>query len=694
MRPHGRSPWILAAALALAAALLAPPAARADGEEKSVTIPLTSLVLFTSGVAYFQHDGTVDGSAKMELVFSPDQVNDLLKSLVLRDLDGGSVSSVTYSSRDPIERTLRTFALNLTSNPTLASLLAQARGEPTEVALPDGTKTTGTIISVERREGQTGAKGPVAGEFLNLSTQAGIRSMALNDIQGIRFLRAEVQDDLAQALQLLSSSHGIEKKKVVLHFSGTGKRRVRIGYILESPVWKTSYRLVLGEAAGSHFLQGWAMVENTSDADWKAVALSLVSGRPITFTMDLYQPLYIQRPEVQLELYQSLVPKKSQMAMDTGVQWAEEGLAESASAAPSMAKAAPPPSAPAARAQASGAGAQPGDFSVSQGVTAAATGAQVGNLFQYAIEKPVTLPRQQSALLPIVNQAVSGERYSLYNESTQQKYPLNAVKLKNSSGLHLMQGPLTVFDGGTYAGDAQISDLAPGAEQLVTYALDLDTEVEALPGAGPETLVTVKIAKGIFSSTIRQQRERDYNIRNRGTRNRTVLVEHPFQPEWTLESPKDPLERARDVYRFAVPVAAGKSGRLAVVETRLIDQSVAVTTLPGDRIDFYMRNGAVSAAVKAALQKLLDLRQKLSDATGARASREARVNEISSDQARIRGNMDRLSQDSDLYKRYVKTLTDQEDELARLRDDIAKLREQEAARKKDLDAYILSIDVK
>ena len=460
--------------------LLAPLTASAQADEKDVTVPISTLVMFTSGVGYFQHDGTVDGNAKMELTFSTGQINDLLKSLVLRDLDGGAISSVTYSSRDPITRTLKSFSIDLTSNPTMANLLAQTRGESVAVTMASGTTQTGTIISVETRQVPTAAKGEITGDFVTLNTAAGITSIALMDVQGIRFLRKEVQDDLAQALQVLSSSHGIEKKKLVLHFTGTGKRRVRIGYILEAPVWKTSYRLVLGDAS-SHLLQGWALVENTSDTDWRNIALMLVSGRPITFTMDLYQPLYIQRPEVQMELYQSLIPRTNQMAMEAAAPEEDAAMAEAAppAPAPSAAKAAAPR---ALMGAASGAGAPGGDFSVSQGVTAAAQGGQVGELFQYSIEKPVTLPRQQSAMLPILNQAVNGERYSLFNEATDPKHPLNAVKLKNSSTLHLMQGPITVFDAGTYAGDAQITDLAPGAEQLVTYAMDLDTEVQASTG--------------------------------------------------------------------------------------------------------------------------------------------------------------------------------------------------------------------
>ena len=664
----------------------------APSDEKDATVPLSTLVLFTSGVGYFQHDGTVDGNGKMELTFSADQINDLLKSLVLRDLDGGSISSVTYSSRDPITRTLKSFSIDLTSNPTLAGLLVQTRGEQVAVTLGTGSTQTGTIIGVESRAVPGGARGDaVTADFLTLNTAAGVTSVALADVQGIRFLRKEVQDDLAAALQVLSSSHGIEKKKVVLHFTGTGKRRVRIGYILEAPVWKTTYRLVLGDAS-SHLLQGWALVENTSDTDWRSVALTLVSGRPITFIMDLYQPLYIQRPTVQLELYQSLMPKTNQMAM---TEAAPEGEADEAAAeeVPSPAPSARAAAAPLALSRSgAGAPAQPG-FSVNQGVSAAATGGQVGELFQYVIEKAVSLPRQQSAMLPILNQQVSGERYSLFNVNTDPTHPLNAVKLKNSSTLHLMQGPITVFDAGTYAGDAQITDLAPGAEQLVTYALDLDTEVAAAPGGSPSTLESVRISHGLFFMTVKAQQETDYAIRNNGTKNRTVLVEHPYQSDWTLASPRDALERTRDSYRFAVPVAGGKSTTLAVIQTKTVEQSIGLSSMAGDQVSLYLKNPVVSAAVKAALQKLADLQGKLAATSSQRAAREARVTEISNDQSRIRANMDRLNQSSDLFKRYVKTLSDEEDELGRLREDIAKLRDMETSQQRDIAAFIQGLEV-
>src|SRR6516164_578771 len=113
-------------------------------------------------------------------------------------------------------------------------------------------------------------------------------------------------------------------------------------------------------------------------------------------------------------------------------------------------------------------------LNVQQGVESAAQASNVGELFRYQIATPVKLERGKSAMLPIVNESVKGEKVSIYNEQIQSKHPLNGLRLKNSTDLHLMQGPITVFDDSAYAGDAQIQDLPPGSERLISYALDLD----------------------------------------------------------------------------------------------------------------------------------------------------------------------------------------------------------------------------
>ncbi|MHC4548590.1 MAG: hypothetical protein ACYTEZ_07415 [Planctomycetota bacterium] len=652
--------------------LLAALVPRAAAGEEAADLPLRRVVLFTSGVGYFQRDGQVTDDARLELRFDAAEINDLLKSLVLRDLDGGQISRVTYASRDPVTRTLKSFAVDLTTRPSLGQILDQVRGEEVEVVAPIAVK--GIVVGVEKVPMASGDT-VIQAEFLNLLTDQGLHSVALSQVQRLRFVRAELDRELRQALAALAQGRDTQKKSVALHFTGEGKRRVRVAYITESPVWKTSYRLVLGEDAPP-FLQGWAIVENTSDADWKDVRLTLVSGRPLSFIMDLYQPLYVKRPEVLLELYETLRPQKYADALE---REEEEPMADKRLGAVARRKRARPLKEKKAA-------------SVTAGVPTLAKAAAVGDLFRYEIETPVTLPRQKSALLPIVNAPIQGERVSIYNESVHAKHPLNGLRLDNTTGLHLMQGPITVFDEGMYAGDARIDDLAPQGKRLISYAMDLDTEVEPIARGAPAELVSVRLAKGTLIATRRLQRERTYLIRNRGQKKRRVLVEHPFQADWKLLRPVA-TERTREVYRFAVPVDPGRKGEVAVVEERQLEQVTRLTSLARDAIELYLRAPAVSAAVKEALTKIAALQHELGQTATELRRRETRVKETAQEQRRIRDNMARLDRTSQLYARYVQILTKQEDALAQLHQRIEELRDLKARQQRALDEYLLSLEI-
>src|SRR5262249_30551853 len=192
---------------------------------------------------------------------------------------------------------------------------------------------------------------------------------------------------------------------------------------------------------------------------------------------------------------------------------------------------------------------------------ASAQAGEVGELFQYAIATPVTLGRQKSAMLPIVNESVKGEKLSIYNQSVQVKHPLNGLRLSNSTALHLMQGPITVFDGATYAGDAKIEDLPPGAERLISYALDLKTEVAPEAKGRPDQLLKVKLIKGTMEVTRKNSRVHNWTVKNSDSKAKTVLIEYPLEANWTLVTPKEPTEKTRDLYRFAVKAEPGKPAK-------------------------------------------------------------------------------------------------------------------------------------
>ena len=692
--------------------------AAAETNEPAAALPLSEVILYSSGVGYFERLGDVEGNAQVDLRFKTDDINDLLKSMVVQDYNGGHVATVTYGSRDPLTRTLRSFGLDLTDNPTLGQLLNQARGEKISLQWPSAV--TGTIVGVEKRKQPVGENKEIDAEYLNLLTEDGLQSIPLAQATKVKLLNERLNSELDQALVMLAASHEKDKKTVGLTFDGQGKRKVGVSYVVQTPVWKTSYRLVLTDKTNS-FLQGWAIVENTSDEDWSNIRLSLVSGRPISFVMDLYQPLYATRPVVQPELFRSLRP---QVYSDALEEAKAVPLASAAPAAPAGrggrggggggfggggAGGATTFNAPVSAAQSYGLADSSGlrmqggaaaegraydSLNLSQGVAAAADTAQAGELFEYQIKTPVTIARQKSAMLPIVNQDVAGDKVSIFNATVQSKYPVNGFRLKNTTGLHLMQGPITVFDGGAYAGDARIEDLAPGQERLLSYGLDLKAEVQDENGPGSTTLTTVVVKKGLIVATRKIAEVKTYTVRNRDQKKKTVLIEHPYRGiDWTLLEPKEKPERTRDVYRFAVSVDPDKTTALTVREERPISETVALANTSNDLIAEYLRAQKISPKVKAALEKAAAMRDGLSQTGIELSRREQRNQEIAQEQSRIRQNMAGLDRTADLYNRYVNELGAQETQLADLRKEIEALRDKQTSQQRALDDYLMNLDV-
>lgn len=665
---------------------IAPLAAQ---EKEDLDLPIQRVLMFNSGVSFFEHSGKVAGDATVELKFNVEDVNDLLKSMVLQDLGGGTVSTVTYGSRDPITRTLQTFSIDLTGNPTLADLLRQVRGERVELDAP--TKVAGVIVGVETRQRRVGDNETIQEDYLTLLGDDGLRSIPLADVGRIKLADENLDAELRKALAVLASGKSKDKKTVTLGFSGKGERPVRVGYVQESPIWKTSYRLVLDENE-QPLLQGWAIVENTTEADWEDVELTLVSGRPISFVMDLYEPLYINRPVVEPELFASLRPqtyhqdlaKADEDFRRRAAASVEKELADRlARQQRGYGQAAGKPSAADKKAK----------WNLEQGVQSVASAGDVGEMVQYAIDSPVTLARGRSAMLPIINDKVSGKRLSIYNQSVHEKHPLAGLRLKNTSDLHLMQGPITVFDSGAYGGDAQIMDLAPGSERLISYAMDLHTEVAPTTDPQKKQLISLRLVKGTLTSNHKYTQTNTFTIKNSGQKEKTVLIEHPINSYWTLVSPKMPDEKTRDMYRFAVQAEPGTPVKLEVVEEHLERQSVAVTKLDSNTIGIYLSAPEVSEDIKTALREVVKHKQAVEQVARDRQEIQRQITVVDQEQNRIRQNMAQLDRNSDLYRRYVTKFTEQEDRIEALRQQMTDSIAKEQKLRKALDDYLIGLDL-
>jgi hypothetical protein len=692
----------------------------------AVELPITRVVLFNSGVGYFSRSGTITGDARVDLTFHETDINDLLKSMVLEDFDNGHISAVSYDSREPIARTLASFAINLNGNPTFADILSQLRGERVEVAVSPTAvnqpgKLVGTIVGVEKQKVPAGNT-TLDAEVLNLWCAEGMRAIRLTDIQSLRFSNPIIESEFRRALETLALSHDSQKKSVQLHFAGQGVRRVQVGYVMEAPIWKTSYRLILSEKE-KPYLQGWAMVENPTDEDWSNVKMALVSGRPISFKMDLYNPLYIDRPTVEPELFASLRPVTYSGGFgsrrDVGQAAAadrEKRLQELADEARGLAKQrgemrGAGPGAPGfggAEADSIQKSIKPNDPNakfakdtaaelarrIGTGtVQSAATAGALGDFFQYIIDHPVTLFRQKSAMLPIIGKDIEGTRLSIYNENVQKKHPLLGLRFKNTSGAHLNQGPITVFEGSVYAGDTRVLDVQPNEERLVSYAIDLGTEVDPKAGAGQQRIISVKAVRGIITTVTKVTDEKTYRIVNRSQTDRTVWIEHPnrtSQQFKLVDTPK-PVEDTPEVYRFETAVKAGQTTSLTVKEERDVTSTVTLTNGAEDQIRYFINLREASAGLKAKLQEALTIKGRWDEVRRELQQVVADLQRLHQDQDRIRKNLRDTPRDAEVYEVYLKKLSSQEKEIDGLTERQKKLMDEEFKARKKYEDFLSNI---
>ncbi len=691
-----------------------PPGNRAE----EFPLPLEKVVLFTSGVGYFQHGGKVNNDAQVEMSFKSEHINDLLKSMVLEDLGGGTVSTVSYASRDPLTKTLETFAVNLTDNPSMGQLLGRLRGEAIDVdAL---APASGTIVGVEKRAVPVGADKTIEKEFVTILTKDGLRTLPLDSITRIKLVDPRLQSELEKALAVLALGHDNEKKSVTLNFSGKGARDVRVGYVQQTPIWKTTYRLVLDDAVGGNqagqdagkklgnqaMLQGFAIVENTTDNDWKDVSMSLVSGRPISFVMDLYQPLYVPRPEVQQELYASLVPQVYRQDLAGGERdfLAAAGKPQEATvvakemrkrAERQLGRGTAAPQGGFAKNEAQDQPQSDSDtrdgksmFEAAASVQSMAQGGALGELFRYEIAKPVTIQRQRSAMLPIVGEKVEAEKVAIYDERVMAKHPLTGLRLVNSTKLNLMQGPITVYDGGAYAGDARVEDMAPGSERLLSYAVDLDVEIAPRAVVKPEEIVSVRVEKGTLIASRKLAREKKFDVKNSGDKAVKVLVEYPLESGWKLVKPAKADEVTRDRQRFVVIAQPGKPAVLDVAEEMLVDQRIVITNLDDNAILFYSNAKVTSPDVKKALTEVIRRKREIEQVVREKAASQQEIATVSQEQDRIRQNMQQLDRGSELYTRYVQKFAQQEDRVETLRKEVVQREKQEQETRRALDDFL------
>ncbi|MBV9468696.1 MAG: hypothetical protein JO316_14820 [Abitibacteriaceae bacterium] len=669
----------------------------------STPLPLREVVLFSSGVGYFQRSGKINGGAVVDLSFRTDQVNDILKSLVLSD-PTGSVQPVTYAPKDSLTRRLDSMGLSIHQTVSLGGLLCQFQGARIRLET-GGAATEGRLLSVsthretvEIKWDKTNQEGVVKQvELVNVLTESGLRAVSLEQVTQIQLLDEPLDQELRESLELLATGLGDQQRLVQLHFGGDKAREVRAGYLQEMPVWKTGYRLVLDKKQPP-YLQGWAIVENTTEEDWHEVRLSLVSGRPVSFIQELYQPIYLTRPTVEpqivgaptSELYESAMPIAGGGGMMAAPSpaMASAMITEFEEAIPQS-----PPSAPAARSLKRAAPSPVTAQKMAQSVVPQAQNAERGDLFEYVINQPVTLPRQQAAMVPIIGQAIEGKRIAIYNASGRVAQAMSGFRLKNNSKLHLSGGPITVFQDGIYAGDAQINHVQPGEERLISYAVDLDLTIVPTGQAPVLETTSITARHGVLLIERKQRKVWDYSLGNKSDGAKTVLVQQMIEPEFQLVEPTKLLEQTADEYRFEFEVPAKRTVELKVVMERPVTTTIALLNADINTTITYTQTSEVSKKLKSALQDLVRRKRKISEVQEQSDEMEQELEAIDNEQTRIRENMNALDHNNPLYQQYVQKLSAQETRIEELRQQLASLRRTAHEKQQELQDFVDNLTV-
>lgn len=626
-------------------------------------LPIAEVTLYKHGVAHLQRSGELKPGETARLDFKPDDMNDVLKSLTVTDRNGGKVNGVRYDSSDPLEKRLADFPFQLGAGASLAAFLDQMKGARVELKLSAGD-AAGIIISARVVE-QSDKDRPSQHEVLVLLMDSGdIRSFDLAAATAVKLSDPKQQSQLAAYLAVLNQSHARDRRGVYIDAVSSGARQLIASYMTPAPVWKSSYRLMFG-AANEPTLEGWAIIDNTSGDDWNNVRLAVVSGKPVSFITSLYEPRYIQRPFAELAENQAAAPIVYQGAMEAAAK----------TAAPK----------PQVQAQARDVPLNGRNFAEAlqfapSSFAATADTRQAGELFEYSFAAPVTVKQGESAMLPFLQQKIQARKLLVYSE-TYGLNPRDAAELTNNTGKTLDGGPITVYDTGSYAGEALVETLPMSDKRLISYGVDLGTRVTTAFDSSQAVVREIHFQRGILTTRSALQETKTYTVKNVDAKAKTLVIEHAQRPGYTLMEHK-PSETTPSAYRFEVKLAASDTQTFPVREERVYDESLSVTNLTPDLLAVYIQNQSLNESARRQLDQIAQKKREVAANDSAIRQADADVTALTQDQTRLRSNIEslnRVSGQQDQVQTYARQLAAAETKLAALRDTQSDLRKKKSA---------------
>jgi hypothetical protein len=683
--------------------------------ENDARLPIKRVVLYKNGVGYFEHSAKVHGNQDLSIDFTTAQLNDVLKSLTVVDLGEGHIASVRYNSIAPLNERLKTLRLPFGEAITRVDFLTAMRGARVEVH-SGSVSATGRLLSVEKesRVNEKGSSYDVT-EFSIVTDSGEMRNFDLGAGTSVRLAERELNDEVGKYLNLVGSSRARDLRRMTISAAGSGERNIFVSYISEVPVWKSTYRIII-PAAGDQkenkpLLQGWAIVDNTVGEDWRDVQLSLVAGAPQSFIENISQPFYARRPVVDLPPSVMLTPQEHEGTLSDAESNAMPATGNTGGVAGG----------------AGGAGIGAGGLyggsiggpirnksndtlsqtfhlnrrnSSSQDTIQAgianqhveAEGKATGDYFEYNVTQKITIGKNQSALVPILQARIEAEKVSIWNE--ESKEIRRALWLTNSSGLTLDSGTFNILDGDTFAGEGLIETVHPAERRLISYAADPALHIIMDEESSEKPVTHVRIAKGIMFLTHEQRDSRKYTLHNADTTPRQVVIEHSARPGWKLAEGTKPEETSASYLRFRVAVGAGKTENLQIEEYHPENTQYLLSELDDKQVELFSQQLQITPALQEVFHRVLEQKNLVDNLEAQLNQRQQELGAINKDQARLRENMKALKgspEEKALLQRYTHQLDSQEDRLGTLHKEIADLQDKQVQAKEQLDQMVQAV---
>ena len=631
-------------------------------------IPLKRVTLYSSGVAHYEHEGRVRGNGKIEMLFLPSQISDVLKSIFVKDPAAKNLS-INYQSEDTLKKTMQSLKIDLSENDSIFKIFNSQKGAEIEVYTP--SKIAGKILSVDKIEDSK------PDMILSIAAADGVKIISLKDVQSFKFTDPQRNEDLQKALGLILEASAKERKLISIDIEAAGERNIGLSYVMEAPIWKPSYRLDMGNTSAA--FQAWAIIDNSTDLDWKDVKLTLTSGRPVGFRQNLYEPYYTERETIPILAGQTAGIETFDSAYDEDMAYEEtmaiplmEKRAYTKMAAPSMAEAK--------------------ESSYFENQTIAKSSA--GEMFAFSPVKPVNLPRQKSTMIPLSLASLPAQKYSVFSSIPygSDVHPKLCISIENNSGLKFPAGPITVFENGEYSGDAILEFLPENEKRLIAFGDDIDvrgTKTEDFD----EHIHSLKIVKGVLTKRYKSSKNSVYTVKNSASKERSVIVEHFISSGFNLADEKKLLEKTSNKYRFNIKVKANSQEKLSVIEERFFEEIIQVNMMDNNSMIAISSNAKMPEKIKKAFKDVLNEKVKVDKAQIALNSLQNEQKNLNAEQDRIRKNLQAVGSETQQGRMFLDKLLEIENSLENLKKKIGQSEKEYSNMRSSFLDYVEKINI-